>query len=95
MVGEGVMSEVIHRARVAWDGARALADCCVAGSTYPWLSARVREVLGPAYDDALWQSRLKLVGPHRRDARYVEIGTWRVRLEDVLQAHPELTLPRR
>ena len=82
---------VIHQPRVAWDGARSLVSCCLSGSDYPWLSARVRELLGPPAEEALWQSRLRLVRPERDDARQVEVGTWRVRLEDAFRARPELT----
>ena len=84
---------VIHQPRLAWDGAQSLVSCCLSGSDYPWLSERVRELLGPPADEALWQSRLRLVRPERDDARSLEVGAWRVRLEDALRSRPELTEP--
>jgi hypothetical protein len=85
-----VSQHLINHPRLAWDGAQSLVSGCLSGSDYPWLSERVRTLLGPPYDDALWQSRLRLVCPERPDARQVEVGTWRVRLEDALRDRPEI-----
>src|SRR5581483_4403412 len=68
-----VSQYVIHQPRLAWDGAQSLVSCCLSGSDYPWLSERVRELLGPPADEALWQSRLRLVRPERDDARSLEV----------------------
>jgi len=86
---------VIHQPRVAWDGARAFVRA--AGSPYSeGFAAQVRSGLGSeAYDDFAGTRRRLLVALAQtggdRYASDLEAGTWRVRLEELLRSHPELT----
>ena len=84
-----------HVPRLAWDGAQTLVTGCLSGGDYPWLSSRVRDLIGPDCDDALWSSRLRLVAPASTDLRLSEVAMWRVRLADALVLHPELAEPLR
>jgi hypothetical protein len=83
-------ARVLHQPRVAWDGARVLVNACATGYDFGKLSVRVRELLGPAYEEALWQSQMEVRYSTRPDAPELEAGKWRVRLEDVLRERPEL-----
>ncbi|MFC4057004.1 hypothetical protein ACFOWE_01775 [Planomonospora corallina] len=78
---------VIHRPRTAWDSARvfvAAAECDV----YWWLTDEVGRRLGAAYQESLARTRLRL--QRRADAVSAEAGTWRARLEELLQERPDL-----
>jgi hypothetical protein len=86
---------VIHQPRVAWDGARAFVYAA-AGPDYDVFAGRVADLLGPEVRDALAETRERVLtawvrtGGDRR-ATDVELGRWRVRLEDLLRTHPEST----
>jgi hypothetical protein len=83
----------MHPPRVAWDGAQALISTCELPADFRWVSERVGELLGPQYEDALYRSMLHLRAPDREDVREVELGVWRVRIQDALQARPDLMAP--
>jgi hypothetical protein len=80
---------VIHQPRVAWDAAQMMILSCMSGH-FGWMCDRVEELFGPEYANALLQSLMKLQHSTRLDIRQVELGTWRVRLEDALRGRPEL-----
>jgi hypothetical protein len=86
---------VVHQPRVAWDGARAFVRA--AGSPQSELfAARVLARLGSEVYGQFADTRQRLLTAlvetgGDRHASDVEAGKWRVRLEDLLQAHPELT----
>ncbi|HYN95338.1 MAG TPA: hypothetical protein VES42_15940 [Pilimelia sp.] len=85
----------IHQPRLTWDGARAFVTASATDAHFVWLSEQVRGVLGPAHQRALADTRRRLQRPSRQDARQVEAGTWRARLEETLQQQPELAEPLR
>jgi hypothetical protein len=85
---------VIHQPRVAWDGARAFVYA--AGSPdYDAFAGRVFNELGIEIYGELSESRQRiltafaLTGGDRR-AFDIELGRWRVRLEELLRDRPEL-----
>ena len=80
---------VIHQPRVAWDAAQMMISSCMSGQ-FGWMCDRVEELLGPDYANALWQTLMHLQHSTRLDIRQVELGTWRVRLEDALRVRPDL-----
>ena len=86
---------VVHQPRVAWDGARAFVRA--AGSPQSELfAARVLARLGSEVYGQFADTRQRLLTAlvetgGDRYASDVEAGRWRVRLEDFLRAHPELT----
>jgi len=84
---------IIHQPRLAWDAARTFVTACESSAEFAWLGERMRGVLGPAYQDALAATRDQLLRPSRLDARQVESGTWRVRIEDLLRQRPDLAVP--
>ena len=86
---------VIHQPRVAWDGARAFVRA--AGSPHSeTFAARVLSRLGSEVYGQFADTRQRLLTAlvetgGDRYAMDVEAGKWRVRLEDLLRTHPELT----
>jgi hypothetical protein len=86
---------VIHQPRVAWDGARAIVRA--AGSAhYEGFADRVLQRLGSGVygDFADTRQRLLTAFVETGGDRYaadVEAGKWRVRLEDLLREHPDLS----
>jgi hypothetical protein len=86
---------VIHQPRVAWDGARAIVR--VAGSAhYEGFADHVLQHLGIGMygDFADTRQRLLTAFVETGGDQYaadVEAGKWRVRLEDLLHEHPELS----
>ncbi|MEJ3745042.1 hypothetical protein WEI85_17315 [Actinomycetes bacterium KLBMP 9797] len=82
--------EIIHQPRLAFDGARGFVAGVECDGVYPWLRRRVAELLGPAYGEALADSRRLVLALERDDAPLVEAAKWRVRLEDALRRRPEL-----
>jgi hypothetical protein len=89
------MPTVIHQPRVAWDGARAFVRA--AGSTHAdSFAGLVLTGLGSAMYGDFADTRHRLLddlvktGGDRRVAD-IEAGKWRVRLEDLLRANPDLT----
>jgi hypothetical protein len=88
------MPTVIHQPRVAWDGARAFVRA--AGSAHAdSFAGRVLTGLGSEIYGDFADTRHRLLdelvrtGGDRHVAD-VEAGKWRVRLEDLLRANPEL-----
>lgn len=84
-------ASVIHQPRVAWDAARAFVSMAGAADTaFAGFSARVDSVLGPQVREALLNSRRRLLASTRSDATMVEVARWRVSLEDLLRARPDV-----
>jgi hypothetical protein len=82
---------ILHQPRIAWDTARLMAAVAVADEDlYLWFSARIGDLLGLPYRRELYGTRTRLLGSTRADARDLETGLWRVRLEDELRFHPDL-----
>jgi hypothetical protein len=80
---------------VAWDGARAFVRVAQTPH-YDDFAVHVLRRLGPEQYDMLEDTRARIVDNYYRTGgdRYVtdvEAGKWRVRLEDLLRQHPELT----
>ncbi|WP_433376833.1 hypothetical protein ACQPZX_08590 [Actinoplanes sp. CA-142083] len=86
---------VVHQPRVAWDGARAFVRA--AGSQQSdQFAALVLARLGSEVYGQFADTRQRLLTAlvetgGDRYASDVEAGKWRVRLEDFLRTHPELT----
>jgi hypothetical protein len=85
---------VIHQPRLAWDGARAIVRAA-GGAHYDGFADRVLQRLGSeVYGDfADTRQRLLTAFVETGGDQYaadVEAGKWRVRLEDLLRAKPEL-----
>jgi hypothetical protein len=86
---------ITHQPRVAWDGARAIVRA--AGSAhYEGFANRVLQRLGSGMYGDFADTRQRLLTAYVETGgdRYVadvEAGKWRVRLEDLLRDHPELT----
>jgi hypothetical protein len=85
---------VIHQPRVAWDGARAFVRA--AGSRdYEAFAGEVASRLGTECNAELAATRQRILTgwPGTGGDRHVtdvELGRWRVRLDDLLRAHPDL-----
>jgi hypothetical protein len=65
----------------------------MAGATadqYGWFVGQIEQSLGTAARHELEQTRARLVHDERPDVYQVELGRWRVRLEDVLAVDPSL-----
>ena len=83
---------IVHPQRVAWEGARVFARA--AESVWcGWLADRLGAHLGSAYRQHMIDSRARLLTSTRPDAIDIEVGMWRVRLDDVLRAEPDLAGP--
>ena len=89
------MTQTVHQPRVAWDGARAFVQA--AGSPHSeQFAARVLSRLGSEVYGQFADTRQRLLTAlvetgGDRHAADVEAGKWRVRLEDLLRQHPQLT----
>ncbi len=86
---------VQHRPRVVWDGARVFVRATQAPGFFEFAWA-VRESLGrEMYDELIaTHERLAVAAPGPGADRYaadLEAGRWRVRLDELLAARPELT----
>lgn len=82
----------MHQPRVAWEASRTLVDvACSDVETFAWYRDRVGTLLGPTCHQELLATRKRLENPQRDDAVSVELGRWRVRFEDELRSHAELT----
>ncbi len=85
---------VVHEPHVAWDGARAIVRA--AGSPHcERFAAHVLSELGSEYYGRFADTRQRLLTAlvetgQDRHAAEVEAGKWRVRLDDLLRARPEL-----
>jgi hypothetical protein len=89
---------VIHQPRVAWDAARAFVRIA-GGPGYDAYAGRVLSRLGTEVYGELANTRRRLQeasiesSDNDRFTVDVEASQWRVRLEDLLRYHPELTTP--
>ncbi|MEV4411304.1 hypothetical protein [Catellatospora sp. NPDC049609] len=83
---------VLHQPRVAWDTATVLVTAAGADhDSYAWFAAELAAAVGPSCLDDLLATREHLLRSERADARSIEAGKWRVRLEDMLRARPDLS----
>ncbi|SCL20687.1 hypothetical protein GA0070624_2076 [Micromonospora rhizosphaerae] len=74
---------------MAWDTARVIVGAVHDEELFGWLSHEIGNLLGPAAEDALRETR-DHVRRGGRDRALVESGRWRVRLEDTLRERPEV-----
>lgn len=86
---------VQHLPRVVWDGARAFTRATRGPGFFDFARA-VRELLGQETYTALIATQERLVEADARTggdrtATDVEAGKWRVRLDELLHARPDLT----
>jgi hypothetical protein len=90
--GEANMeAAVLHQPRIAWDTATMLVTASgTDDDSYAWFAGELAAALGPSCLDELAATRDRLLHSERADARSIEAGKWRVRLEDVLRSRPEL-----
>jgi hypothetical protein len=85
----GMAPKVLHQPRVAWDLARILVTVAdLGGSEYVWLSKRLTDLVGARYRAYLIETRTRLATT-RADRREVEVGLWRVRLEELMRNQPD------
>jgi hypothetical protein len=88
------MESIIHQPRVAWDGARAFVHA--AGSAeYDAFAGTVASRLGAELYGELAETRRRILTAWAetggdRHVVDVELGRWRVRLDDLLRRNPEL-----
>jgi uncharacterized protein CbrC (UPF0167 family) len=85
---------VVHQPRVAWDGARAFVTAA-AGDTFDSFADQVATKLGPEVFGELAETRARiqeswLASGGDRQVFDVELGKWRVRLDDLLRTRPDL-----
>ena len=84
-------TSVLHQSRVAWDLALATVAIAQASTEHiRWFSAQLDQRFGPAMRDAFRDSRYQLLHSERPDVHAVELGRWRVRIEDLLGEDPSL-----
>ncbi|MBB2941874.1 hypothetical protein FB565_001578 [Actinoplanes lutulentus] len=88
-------THVIHQPRVIWDAARAFVQAASGPSHHEFASAAYHR-LGPEIFEALLATHDYLVAEAARtggdrSATDLEAGKWRIRLEELLRAQPELT----
>ena len=88
--GCATTQNVIHRPRVAWDGARAFVQVIEAGR-YRWLSEQLGARIGREAQDHALACVVRLGA--RQGSELAEAGMWRVFLDDLLSARPDLTQP--
>lgn len=81
----------VHPQRIAWDGARAFVQAAADPVWAGWLRDRLGAHAGFDFRQYLLDSRDRLLASRRTDAIAVETSVWRVRLDDLLRAEPELT----
>jgi hypothetical protein len=85
---------VIHQPRVAWDGARAFVQAA-GGPDFNAFAGRVFNELGIEIYGELSESRKRILTALAatggdRHAGDIELGRWRVRLEDLLRGRSDL-----
>jgi hypothetical protein len=85
----------MHRQRLAWDGARTVVRALGSARVTEWLGGQFAGVLGAGYRTALRESADRMWTSTRPDAPQVESGLWRARLDDLLEARPDLAGPLR
>ena len=84
---------ILQHPRLAWDGAQVIVRTVDSRHVYGWLHARLGDLAGPAYQQALQDSWNRLWWSERMDAPHAEAGLWRARLADLLVNRPELAAP--
>jgi hypothetical protein len=84
---------VVHYPRLAWDGALIVVRVLESDRLFGWFSEEFGLLTGPAGRGALVDSWNRLWLAERLDAPQVEAGRWRVRLEELLYARPEVSAP--
>jgi hypothetical protein len=86
-----VTTTVLHAPRVAWDLARTTVAMAAAGiEPYQWFAGQIERRLGPAFARELGRTRERMYDDGVTDIRLVELGRWRVRIEDVISEDPRL-----
>jgi hypothetical protein len=76
---------------VAWDVARTVVAMTMADDEpYSWFAGQLEQCLGAPARVELGQTRDWLAHAVRPDAHSVELGRWRVRIEDALSNDPRL-----
>jgi hypothetical protein len=76
---------------VAWDVARTVVAMTMADDERYWrFAGRLEQCLGASARVELGQTREWLAQAVRPDAHSVELGRWRVRIEDALSNDPRL-----
>ena len=83
---------VVHPQRLAWDGAQTIVRAFGSAQVCDWLDGQFGRLLGPAYQQALTDSRHRLWSSERPDAPQIESGLWRARLDDLLRGSPMLAV---
>ncbi|MEV4488549.1 hypothetical protein AB0K04_00360 [Micromonospora coxensis] len=86
--------QVVHHPRLAWDTARLFVAAADDAELFAWLAHQVGQILGPAYERELRDTGSRVSYP-TDDRSPIEAGLWRVRLEDLLRARPEVVEPLR
>ena len=82
-------TSVVHQPRVAWDLAQTTVAMAEADDeAFGWYAGQFEQCLGPSMRHELQLTRL-LLPASRRDVRLVELGRWRVRIEDALAEQPQ------
>jgi len=88
-----MIGQVIHHERLAWDTARVIARTLESNHLVGWLRDQLSALFGADFGAALLESHTRMWASSRPDAPQVEIGIWRAKLEDVLQADMSLCEP--
>jgi hypothetical protein len=84
-------TSVVHYPRVAWDLAQtAVAMAAGTEQQSRWFAEQIALRLGPAAGLEVDQTRRRLIADERVDVHPVELGRWRVRIEDALTTDPAL-----
>src|SRR5262245_36213659 len=89
-MGCAMTQQVIHRPRVAWEGARAFVDVIDAGK-YRWLSEQLGARISREAQDHALACMVRLGA--RPGTEAVEAGMWRGLLDDLLGSRPDLAQP--
>ena len=80
---------MIHQSRLCWEAARVFARAAGSEDWCGWLADQLGRLFGPAYRQALIESRARLRLSPQVDGSRAEVGLWRVRLDELLRAVPE------
>jgi hypothetical protein len=88
--GEVPMQTTLHQPRIAWDAALALIGAARADdATFGWCRDWVAAILGSAEGRALEATRRRLIDPiPGPNETQLQLGLWRVRLEDAQRGDP-------
>jgi hypothetical protein len=83
------MPPVVHMPRLAWEAARALVVAAGSDAAFPLVAQRIATSL-PEYWPAYVNTRNRILRPDRDDVVNLEIGVWRVRMEELLRQYPQM-----